>query len=248
MDYFESLLEGCKFEIISKTTPADAVRSIILSKGFKSVAESDEIWRRFLPRDYQEIIDRSEFLLDCNPKKELFCRLYDSPILLDGGKLSFFLHKHSEKKYFIIAPRELIILDSDDAFSWQWGPRRDSKFSEVAYLIIGNQLYIRGIIGTEMLSPKTEYNAYLVFKLVNMCDYRLEYAKSRIRFANTVHLPTLKESGNIPKMRGDGWMEVKLGYFDSKKGTYSLVEARLFEMNHIYKGGLIVEGVEFRPK
>ncbi|WMV51526.1 hypothetical protein MTR67_044911 [Solanum verrucosum] len=49
-------------------------------------------------------------------------------------------------------------------------------------------------------------------------------------------------------MRGDGWMEVKLGYFDSKKGTDDLVEARLFEMNHIYKGGLIVEGVEFRPK
>ncbi|KAK6778127.1 hypothetical protein RDI58_024845 [Solanum bulbocastanum] len=87
MDYFESLSEGCKFEIISKTTPADAVRSIILSKGFKFVAESDEIWRTFLPHDYLEIINRSEFLLDCNPKKELFCRLCDSPILLDGGKL-----------------------------------------------------------------------------------------------------------------------------------------------------------------
>ncbi|KAH0660314.1 hypothetical protein KY290_029810 [Solanum tuberosum] len=164
----------------------------------------------------------------------------------------------------MIAPRELIILDSDDEFSWQWGARRDSRFSEVAYLIIGNQLDICGTIGTEMLSPKTKYNAYLVFKLVNMCDYRLEYAKSSIRFVNyesetdtenqdnIVHLPRLQESGNIPKMRGDGWMdgwmEVKLGYFDSKKGIEGPVEARLFEMNHIYKGGLIVEGVEFRPK
>ncbi|KAH0636127.1 hypothetical protein KY290_036551 [Solanum tuberosum] len=115
----------------------------------------------------------------------------------------------------MITPRKLIISDSDDAFSWQWGARRDS---------------------------------------------RLESAKSGIRFvnyesetdtenqANTMHLPRLQESGNIPKMRGDGWMEVKLGYFDSKKGTDGPVEARLLEMNHIFKGGLIVEGVEFRPK
>ncbi|WMV51524.1 hypothetical protein MTR67_044909, partial [Solanum verrucosum] len=40
---------------------------------------------------------------------------------------SFFLDKHSGKKCFIIALRELIILDSDDAFSWQWGARRDSS-------------------------------------------------------------------------------------------------------------------------
>ncbi|XP_049406183.1 F-box protein PP2-B5-like [Solanum stenotomum] len=104
-------------------------------------------------------------------------------------------------------------------------------FFEVTYLIIGNQLDIRGTIDTKMLSQKTEYNAYLVFKL-----------------ANTMHLPRLQESGNIQKMRGDGWMEVKLEYFDSKKGTDGPVEARLFEMSHIYQGGLIVEGVEFRPK
>ncbi|WMV25364.1 hypothetical protein MTR67_018749 [Solanum verrucosum] len=136
----------------------------------------------------------------------------------------------------------------------------DKKMEGMAYLIVGHQLDIRGTIGTEMLSPKTEYAAYLVFKLVNRCDYRLESAKSSIWFvnyeseidtenqANTVHLPRLQESGDIPKLRRDGWMEVKLGYFDSKKGTDGPIEARLFEMNRIYKRGLIVEGVEFRPK
>ena len=34
-------------------------------------------------------------------------------------------------------------------------------------------------------------------------------------------------------------MEVKLEYFDSRKGIDGPVEARLFEMNHIYKGGLM---------
>ncbi|KAG5580856.1 hypothetical protein H5410_051483 [Solanum commersonii] len=89
-----------------------------------------------------------------------------------------------------------------------------------------------------MLSPKTEYSAYLVFRLVNGCDNSLESVKSSIRFvnyeseidienqANTVHLPRLQESGYIPKIRGDGWMKVKLGYFDSKEGTVGLVEER----------------------
>ncbi|WMV45781.1 hypothetical protein MTR67_039166 [Solanum verrucosum] len=140
MDYFESLLEGCKFEIISKITPAYAVRSIILSKGFKFVGESDEIWRRFLPHDYQEIIDRSVFPLVCNTKKELFFQLCDSHILLDGDKLSIFLHKHSGKKSFMIPSRELIMLDSDDAFSWQWGAHCDSSFISFFFLFFDVQL------------------------------------------------------------------------------------------------------------
>ena len=130
----------------------------------------------------------------------------------------------------------------------------------MAYLDSVRRLDIRGTIGTEMLSPKTEYVAYLVFKLVNWSN-ELEYAKSSIRFvdyeseidaenqANTVHLPRLQESeADIPKMRKDGWMEVKLGYFNSKKGTDGPVEVRLIGMKPIYEGGLTVEGIEFRPK
>lgn len=49
MNYFERLSECYKFEVISKTTLTDVVGSMILSKGFKFVAESDEIWGRFLP-------------------------------------------------------------------------------------------------------------------------------------------------------------------------------------------------------
>ncbi|XP_055806910.1 putative F-box protein PP2-B2 [Solanum dulcamara] len=105
------------------------------------------------------------------------------------------------------------------------------RFSKVAYLASVRQLDIHGTIGTEMLSPKTEYAPYLVLKL-----------------ANTVHLARFQESGDIPKMRGDGWMKVELGYFNSKKGSDGPVEARLFEKKHIYKRGLIVEGIEFRPK
>ncbi|XP_055800391.1 F-box protein VBF-like [Solanum dulcamara] len=133
------------------------------------------------------------------------------------------------------------------------------RFSDAAYLLSVGQLDIHGRIGTEMLSPKTEYAAYLVFNLLKW-SCGLESAKSSIRFvnyeseidtekqSNTVHFARSKVSGDIPKIRGGGWMEVELGYCNSKKGTNGPVEARLIEMKHISKGGLIVEGIDFRPR
>ncbi|OIT05664.1 PREDICTED: F-box protein PP2-B10-like [Nicotiana attenuata] len=272
MNYFERLPEGCILEILSHTTPVDAVRSCILSRGFKSALESEIIWERFLPSDYQEIIERSEFSPSvCTTKKELYFRLCESPILLDGGKLSFSLDKHSGKKCFMVAPRELIISWGDNLNHWQWKPHPDSRFSEVASLSSVRRLDIRGKIGTKMLSPKTDYSAYLVYKLVDN-PYGLESANAIVRFvdyesdtdtenqANTVKLETLPESrrnggylqfknGKFASMRADGWMEVKMGDFNSKKGGDGPVEARLIEIKRLHlKGGLIVEGIEFRPK
>ncbi|XP_075097527.1 F-box protein PP2-B3-like isoform X2 [Nicotiana tabacum] len=127
MNYFQRLPEGCILEILSRTTPVDAVRSCILSRGFKTALESEIIWERFLPSDYQEIIERSEFPSVCTTKKELYFSLCEYPILLDGGKLSFSLDKHSGKKCFMVAPRELIISWGDNLNHWQWKPHPDSR-------------------------------------------------------------------------------------------------------------------------
>ncbi|KAJ8561207.1 hypothetical protein K7X08_027397 [Anisodus acutangulus] len=175
----------------------------------------------------------------------------------------------------MIAPRQLTISWGDNAYFRQWRRHPDSRFSEVAYLVSVRGLDIRGRIGTEMLSPKTDYAAYLVFKLKNVSN-GLESANAIIRFvnyesdtetenqANTVKLATWTQnrrnfggdnnqqiiaSGKIPKMRDDGWLEVELGYFNSKKGDDGPVEARLIEIKRLhYKAGLFVEGIEFRPK
>ncbi|XP_019229352.1 PREDICTED: F-box protein SKIP3-like isoform X2 [Nicotiana attenuata] len=87
MDYFRLLPEGCISEIISFTSPKDAATSSAISRGFKSAAESDVVWGKFLPSDYQHIISRSNSLLVSPSKKELYFSLCDSPILTDGGKL-----------------------------------------------------------------------------------------------------------------------------------------------------------------
>lgn len=54
--------------------------------------------------------------------------------------------------------------------------------------------------------------------------------------------------GRIPYERGDGWMELELGDFfngeDDVEVTMSLREVK----GHHLKGGLVVEGIEVRPK
>lgn len=87
MDPFARLSEGCISEILSFTSPLDASRSSIVSKEFESAVESDVVWERFLPSEYQEIVSKSISPLKYATKKELYFHLCDSPILVDGGKM-----------------------------------------------------------------------------------------------------------------------------------------------------------------
>ncbi|KAJ7973590.1 F-box family protein [Quillaja saponaria] len=97
---FMVLPEGCIANILSFTTPRDACRLSLVSKIFRSAAESDAMWERFLPSDYHSIISRSSpSLLDSySSKKDLFFRLCDNPIILDDGKkvgfLTSIIHDH----------------------------------------------------------------------------------------------------------------------------------------------------------
>ena len=89
MDYFSTLPEGCILDILSLTSPRDACRSSVISKEFKSVADSDALWDRFLPSDHREILSRAvaEPPVVFSTKKQLYFRLAHSHILIDGGNL-----------------------------------------------------------------------------------------------------------------------------------------------------------------
>ncbi|KAK4725944.1 hypothetical protein R3W88_030861 [Solanum pinnatisectum] len=53
----------------------------------------------------------------------------------------------------------------------------------------------------------------------------------------------------LPFKRADGWMELKMGDFFNDAGEDGYVDARLMETKKLNeKGGLIVQGVEFRPE
>ena len=84
-----ALPEGCIARILACTSPRDACRMSVVSPEFLSAAESDALWQTFLPDDYQEMIggsSESSARLDFSSKKELFFRLCNSPLLIDGGK------------------------------------------------------------------------------------------------------------------------------------------------------------------
>lgn len=84
---FSELPEGCLSEILSLTSPWDACRASSISRGFRTAADSDGIWDRFLPSDYLDIIARSVSPVNYVTKKQLYFLLCDSPILLDDGNL-----------------------------------------------------------------------------------------------------------------------------------------------------------------
>lgn len=86
---FSLLPEGCVAKIMSLTSPEDACRAAAVSLGFKSAADCDVVWERFLPHNFREIASRAHSPLAVSSKKQLYFLLHDSALLLDEGKLVF---------------------------------------------------------------------------------------------------------------------------------------------------------------
>lgn len=93
-DCFPALPESLVIiEILSRTSPRDVCRFSAISRGFKSVADSDNVWDRFLPSDHRKIISRSVYPVAFSTKKQLYFLLADGFVLLDGGKLVTWSHR-----------------------------------------------------------------------------------------------------------------------------------------------------------
>ncbi|KAJ0092270.1 hypothetical protein Patl1_25938 [Pistacia atlantica] len=60
MDMFDILPEECISQIINLTAPRDASRLSVVSPAFKSAADSDGVWEKFLPSEYKDIISNSD--------------------------------------------------------------------------------------------------------------------------------------------------------------------------------------------
>jgi hypothetical protein len=87
---FHDLPEGCIENVLSFTTPRDVARLSLVSSTFRSAAESDSVWDKFLPFDYRSIISQCDEEIDNSlsvlSKKDLYLYLTQKPILIDDGK------------------------------------------------------------------------------------------------------------------------------------------------------------------
>ncbi|KAL8205901.1 hypothetical protein R6Q57_009452 [Mikania cordata] len=271
------LSEDCVSTILSLTSPPDACRFMLASSSLRSAAESDTVWAGFLPSDLPQLLSRTHTQLSFSSKKDLFFQLCD-PILIDGGIRTFSLNKVSGKKSYVLSARALSISLSNEPNHWTWTNHSTSRFPEVIELKTITNLEIEGRIDTQDLSPNTTYGAYLIIKVsdrafgLDSIPSETSITKHECSVTNTAFLCPLDDQkqqleslffmnrrrmmdkrlvegdDRRPNTRGDGWLEVELGEFyvgeKSERVTMNLMEVK----GHQLKGGLIIEGIEVRPK
>ena len=123
-------------------------------------------------------------------------------------------------------------------------------------------------MSTSMLSLKTNYAAYLVFKLRSRAngfdDPPFKASVGTIGGGEVYEQSVCLDLGepsldgqillpeqphiSCPKQRKDGWLEIELGEFFNEGGQDDELQIRLMEVEDgRWKSGLIVEGIEIRP-
>ncbi|CAN1326346.1 F-box protein At2g02240 [Linum perenne] len=237
----DNLPEDCLAEILSYTGPVQSCKLATVSPSFSSASQSSAVWDKFLPPDCCRILsgissDNVRDSLLQGPKKQLYLTLCQTPVLIDDGRKSFSLDKLTGKKCFMISARELRIVWGDTPFYWRWASDpNSSRFCEVAELVNVCWFEIGAKIQTHILSPSTHYAAYLVFK----------YSQPE----RGIGREEVKGSEELPEKRNDGWVEVELGeFFVGEGGERKEVEIELKEIAAGPKSGMVVLGMEIRPK
>ncbi|KAK9293045.1 hypothetical protein L1049_021029 [Liquidambar formosana] len=195
-----------------------------------------------------------------------------------GRNQIFSLEKSTKKKRYILSARELSITWASNPLYWSWKPLFQSRFPEGVELVTIWWLEIKGKIKTQMLSPKTTYGAYLIVKIVDRAygldtlpsEVSVEVGNYQSRgsiylrrhqskkqswegdyFLNRIEAlrsRAIKGEHRVPCEREDGWMEIELGEFYNDGGDEEVkMSLREVKGSHL-KGGLVVEGIEVRPK
>ncbi|KAI7747559.1 hypothetical protein M8C21_012071 [Ambrosia artemisiifolia] len=270
--FFESLPEGFIANAMARTSPRDVCTLSLVSSVFKSAAEWDAVWDKFLPKDYQKIVGA-----DGCSKKEVYLRLCDYPVTIDGGNKSFWLHKWSGKKCYMLAARDLSIIWGDTPRYWKWISVPESRINTsllstdtqyAAYLVFKSAPHTYGFeyhpvevsVGLSGVESQNESQIKTVFLEPEACErYRGdEYERSlpgRRRMGVFSRLRGLASRANAtppqigPKRRQDGWLEIELGEFYNGKGQEGELEMSMMEVKGgNWKGGLIIQGIEVRPK
>ncbi|RVW97868.1 putative F-box protein PP2-B12 [Vitis vinifera] len=173
------------------------MRSELVSTTVRHAGDSDSVWEKFLPPDYQEILSRLVSPLVFASKKELYSKLC-RPLLID--EVLFNIKNNGPKKLHV---------ECKEPF--------DYVVKQCSLLVMET-------------SPPIETPS---FRGLGCCCVAIEGFQGEER---------------VPYEREDGWFEVELGEFYNDGGDEE-VKMSLREVKGVHlKGGLIVEGIEIRPK
>ncbi|XP_010506921.1 PREDICTED: putative F-box protein PP2-B6 [Camelina sativa] len=263
---FDVFPEDCISNIISFTSPRDAeLAAILVQKSYGSVWQNflDSVWEKFLPADYESLVPPPSRVF--SSKKELYFGLCDH-FLIEDGKKSFWLEKASGKKCVMLAARELWITWGKSPEYWQWISIRESRFQEISELLNVCAFEMGGGMNTKILSPGTNYSAYVVYKLRyrrhGLRDLPIQVGVGFKGQEKPKNFICFDESTNIIKewprrelmkseRRKDGWMEAEIGDFFNEGGLsgFDEIEVSIVDITSPnWKCGVIIQGIEFRPK
>nr|BAD22385.1 F-box family protein-like [Oryza sativa Japonica Group] len=249
---------------LSLTSPRDACSAAAVCRDFRAAADSDAVWSRFLPRDLPRLAD-GELSPPPPSTKGLFLRLSAAPLLLPHELTSMWLEREKGGKCYMLSARALQITWGDTPRYWRWIPLTDSRL-EGAELLSVCWLEIHGKILSKMLSRNTNYAAYLVYRIADRSyglDFPFQEASVSIGGSTTTrqvgsverrlkrrcsHALVLAEDIEHPQKRSDGWMELKLGELYNEEGDDGEVCISFRETEGHWKRGLVVQGIEIRPK
>ncbi|KAM5546614.1 F-box protein PP2-B10-like [Rosa sericea] len=210
--------------------------------------------------NFPEIISRSvDPVPHYSSPSDLYRSLCVSPIFLDEGHLSFAYDRATGKKCWMLGARLLLIDLAEIPEYWNWRSLPESRFSQVAELRSVYSLKIKGSITTYMLSPRTTYVAYLVYKFPNLSRSGFHESPVSMRVVRVVNIQRrvvaqhnrvflIGDMASQARRRNDGWMEIEFGeisYIEDNATIECILEG---SESFVRKRGLIVEGIEFRPR
>ncbi|XP_044472333.1 F-box protein At2g02240-like [Mangifera indica] len=128
------IAEDCITDIISRTIPRHACHLSLFSKIFRSAADSDVVWERFLPPECQSIISK-------------FSKLTLPGFAFQEGALSPppSLDTQSGKICCMIFPRDLTITWGNLPTNWTWTSPPGARFISRLFLVTSS--FIRTVFG-----------------------------------------------------------------------------------------------------
>ncbi|XP_017219025.2 putative F-box protein PP2-B12 [Daucus carota subsp. sativus] len=270
IDLFEKLPQECIEEVVSRVGPMEVCRLSAVCKRFLSAAESDLVWDRFLPSDYQQLRDRADAFPNIKfaHKKDLFLFLIGNHVSMDGNTMCFWLSKRTGKKCFltaisIVGDVEEVYFEDDGPYGWSRVKDERSRIQGCFTLCEHVELFgIQGKMSTSVLSPNTTYTIYLVchsrkYVLINNFDEPVEVSIAIDGVESIKHIVYLdrrkmRSKGDndlrYPQQRKDDRFEVELGEYFNKGGGEVSLEITMTEVRSgKFKSGPTMEGFEFRP-
>lgn len=122
---------------------------------------------------------------------------------------------------------------------------------------------ITGQIKTRVLSPNTQYAAFLVFQMIDASGFHHHPAMLSVsnvggsRTSKYVCLDPNLEDNDLddrfrglqrPNVRKDKWLEIEMGEFFNSGLEEDEIYMNVRETSDMWKHGFILEGIEVRPK